>query len=144
MSRRGLLGHILCEWQLVRHYLDWVWVILGGWGIILGGWVWIGKYFGWLGVVGWGWMGVSGGEWGWVHYMIMPNEMLFWILHFRIFTFSCVYFLSCSFERQWNVDMDKTKVWNILKWSVSFFCKIKGEGCSHWPSIIVQSLTKTG
>ena len=30
--------------------------------------------------------------------------------HFRIFTLSCVYFPSCLFESQWNVDIDKTKV----------------------------------
>ena len=43
-----------------------VWgIILGRWGIILGGWGLVGKYFGqeWVG----------GGEWGSVHYLIMPN-----------------------------------------------------------------------
>ena len=29
----------------------------GGWDIILGGW---------------GWKGIGGGEWGWVHCLIMP------------------------------------------------------------------------
>ena len=37
LSRCGLLDHILCEWRLMRHYFERVWVILGGWGIILGG-----------------------------------------------------------------------------------------------------------
>ena len=51
-------------------------------------------------------------------------------INIQIFTFSCVYFRSCLFENQWNVDIDKTKVWRIWKWNVSFSCKIKGEGCS--------------
>ena len=51
-------------------------------------------------------------------------------INIQIFTFSCVYFRSCLFENQWNVDIDKTKVWRIWKWNVSFYCKIKGEGCS--------------
>ena len=76
LSRCELLDRILCEWQLVRHYLqfirhyfEWVWVILGGqgwvetsgvlfwvgwgeWDIILSGWGWVGKYFEWVGVGG--------------------------------------------------------------------------------------------
>ena len=32
LSRCGLLDHILCESQLMRHYFEWMWVILGGWG----------------------------------------------------------------------------------------------------------------
>ena len=40
------------------------WVGGGGWGIILGGWRWVGHYFGWV--------AVGGGEWGWVHCLIMP------------------------------------------------------------------------
>ena len=48
LSRCGLLDHILCEWWLVRHYLEQVWVILGGW-------VWMGHYFGWVGMSGGGW-----------------------------------------------------------------------------------------
>ena len=34
LNRYGLLEDILCEWWWVRHYFEWVWVILGGWGII--------------------------------------------------------------------------------------------------------------
>ena len=27
----------------------------------------------WENILGdWGWLGMSGGEWGWVHYLIMP------------------------------------------------------------------------
>ena len=36
----------------------------GKWGIILGGSVWVGKYFGWV--------GMNGREWGWVQCLIMP------------------------------------------------------------------------
>ena len=52
LSRCGLLDHILYDWRLVRHYFEWVWVILGEWK-------WVGHYFGW--VEGeWGWVEVSG------------------------------------------------------------------------------------
>ena len=80
LSRCRLTDHILCKWQLLRHYFEWVWVILDGWdiilgggvwGIILGGWEWVGrmgKYFGWL--------GVGGGERGWMHCLIMPKCFL--------------------------------------------------------------------
>ena len=88
LIRFGLLDHILCEWQLARHYLrlvrhyfEWVWVILGGWGVDgalfwVGGvrWGCMGHYFGWVGVGGktfW----VSGHEWGRVHSLIMPYTM---------------------------------------------------------------------
>ena len=54
LSGCGLLDHFLCEWRLVRHYLEWVWVILGGWGWVGGVW------------------GIILGEWGWVHCLIMP------------------------------------------------------------------------
>ena len=76
------MDHILCKRRLLRHYLEWVWVILGGWDIILGGWGWVGVYealfcvgeVGWgIIVSGWGWMGkyfgwlrVSESGWGWV------------------------------------------------------------------------------
>ena len=36
----------------VGHYLGYVGVGEGVWGIILGRWGWVGKYFGWVGVGG--------------------------------------------------------------------------------------------
>ena len=57
LSRCGLLDHVLCKWWLVRHYFEWVWVILGGWGE----WGCMGLFFGWGGVVGaLFWVGGSG------------------------------------------------------------------------------------
>ena len=72
----------LYEWQLMRHYFEWMWVILGRWGLTLGGkgcvgmygaWFlvggvngrgWVGHYSGWVGNY-FGWVGVDGDEWGW-------------------------------------------------------------------------------
>ena len=71
LSRCWLLDHILCKWRLVRHYFEWVWVVLGGWDIILSRWGWVGLYRAliwvggkifWVGGGGWGWVG----EWGWL------------------------------------------------------------------------------
>ena len=95
LSKCRLMDHILCKWRLLRHYFEWVWVILDGLDIILGRWGWVelygvlfwvgegewGHYFGcagvgrkifWLGGGGWGLVEVSGGELGWVHGLIMP------------------------------------------------------------------------
>ena len=51
------------------------WVGGGGWGIILGEWRWLGNYF-WVSGGGWGITfgkcGWVGGEWGWLHCLIMP------------------------------------------------------------------------
>ena len=44
------------------------WVGGGRWGIILGGWGWEGKFSGWVAM-----MGVGGGEWRWVHCLIIPR-----------------------------------------------------------------------
>ena len=68
LSKCVLLDHILCEWRLVRHYFEWVWVnwVIGiGWGIILGERRVSG---GWWDIIlgGWRWAGMSGGGWGWV------------------------------------------------------------------------------
>ena len=75
LSRCGLLGHILCEWRLMRHYFEWMWIFLGGWGNILGWWWWVGHYFGWVGVGGnifWvGWRG-----WGWVGVGVMFDNTI--------------------------------------------------------------------
>ena len=65
LSRYGLLEHILCEWQLMRHYFEWVWVILCGWDIfwvVWGEWGWMRHYFGWVGVSG-ALFCVNGGGW---------------------------------------------------------------------------------
>ena len=93
-----VLDNILYDWRLVRHYVEWVWVILGEWGlakhyfwrvradrggcgIILGGWRWVGMSGalfwvvggGWENILGeWGWVGGGGGEWEWIHCSIMP------------------------------------------------------------------------
>ena len=72
LSRCGLLDHILCKWQLVRHYLEWVWVILGGSDIILGGWGWVGVYEA-LFWVGGGGQGIMLGKWRWVGIVCMPS-----------------------------------------------------------------------
>ena len=92
LSRCGLLDHILCSLRLVRHYLEWVWVILGGWGWVgLGGEIfWVGGG-GWKNVLSeWGWVevtGVSGGgggEWGWVHCLIIPFSFFyFWRSYYK-------------------------------------------------------------
>ena len=46
-----------------------------GWCIILGEWRWLGNYF-WVSGGGWGIIfgkcGWVGGEWGWLHCLIMP------------------------------------------------------------------------
>ena len=79
MTRCGLLDHVLCKLQSVKHYFEWVWVILGRWDIILGGalfWVGGGGRENILG--GWEWVWLSGSEWGWVHCLIMP--LLFYML----------------------------------------------------------------
>ena len=62
----------------MKHYFELVWVIFGKWG-------WMEHYFGWVGVYGaLFWVGGGGqenildglrwvgGEWGWVHCLIMP------------------------------------------------------------------------
>ena len=75
LSRYGLMDHILCESRLVKHYFQWVWVIMGRWGIFLGGWRWVvadealfwgGGAFFWGGR---GWVGVCGGG----YCLIIPN-----------------------------------------------------------------------
>ena len=52
----------------MRHYLEWVWVLLGGGEVVLGGWgiVGVGGTLFWVGegewenmLGGWGWMGVG-------------------------------------------------------------------------------------
>ena len=54
-----------CGLLWVGETLFWVGGVSGDrWDIILGGWGWVGKYFGWV--------RVGGGEWGWVHCLIMP------------------------------------------------------------------------
>ena len=61
LSRFRLMNHILCKWQLLRHYFEWVWVALGEWDIILGMWGWVGVYGALLlvGGGGWGWVGAG-------------------------------------------------------------------------------------
>ena len=49
----------------------------GKWGITLGGWGWVGHYLGWV-EVGETLFWVSGGEWGWVHCLIMLIDSLDW------------------------------------------------------------------
>ena len=49
----------------------------GKWGITLGGWGWVGHYFGWV-EVGETLFWVGGGEWGWVHCLIMLIDSLDW------------------------------------------------------------------
>ena len=84
LSRCVLFGHVLCQWQLVSHYFEWLWIMLGRWG-----WVgWVGHYFGWVGVsgsdwdiilCGWVWVeicGVGGSEWRWVHCLTIPKETI--------------------------------------------------------------------
>lgn len=91
LSRCGLLHHTLCEWQLVSHYFEWVWVIFGGWG-------WVGDYFGSVGwglwgiiVGGWLCKAVGGGELG-GHCLIMPITIsLFCFVLFEVF--------FCNLER---------------------------------------------
>ena len=56
---------------------------------------------------------------------------MMYIFEFYIFeyTFSNFYILLCHdflvllslFVSQWNTDIDKTKLWRIWKWNVSFF-----------------------
>ena len=58
LSKCGLLEHVLCEWRLIRHYFEWVWVISGGSGCMK-------HYFGWVGVSGGGW-GIILGGYGWL------------------------------------------------------------------------------
>ena len=122
LSRCRLIDLILCKWQLLRYYFEWVWVILGGWDIILGGWGWVvvygalfwvsgggwgiilgwwgwvGKYFGWVGVVGdeWGWVGVGGGKWGWVHCLIMPVTKHLFMVQRNSHIFTMMYRQTCS------------------------------------------------
>ena len=31
LNRCGVLDYILCEWRLVMHHFEWLWVILGRW-----------------------------------------------------------------------------------------------------------------
>ena len=93
LSRCRLMGHILCKWQLLRHYCEWVWVVLGRWDIILGGWgEWgcMGHYFGrvevdrkifWVGGDRWD-------EWGWVGVgALFDNALRKSIKKFIIWTF---------------------------------------------------------
>ena len=56
--------------------------------------------------------------------------VMIYIFEFHIFeyTFSNFYILLCLFwaifiRKQWNFDMNKTKVWRIWKWDVSFLVK---------------------
>ena len=57
------MDHISCKWRLLRHYFEWVWVILGEWDIILGAWGWVGVYGAlfWVGWDGWVLFVVGGG-----------------------------------------------------------------------------------
>ena len=78
LSKCAVVNHILREWQLVRHLFEWVWVILGGWDIILCEWGragMYGPYFGlarvsgsywallWVSCDGWALFWVEGGRW---------------------------------------------------------------------------------
>ena len=63
----------------MKHYFEWVWVILGNWWIILREREWVGVYGELFWVGGWGlsegglgiilgewrWVGMSVGGWGW-------------------------------------------------------------------------------
>ena len=95
LSRCGLLDNILCEWWLVRHFFERVWVILCGWGIVLGEW---------------GWMGMSGGRWGWVHCLIMPfnNELLITTCP-QFFRPRNVGFLNCKLG--WEAEENRDVNW---------------------------------
>ena len=56
----------------VGHYFGWVVVSGGVWSIILEEWM-MTKTLVWVGRGGWGWMAMSGGEWRWVHCLIIPK-----------------------------------------------------------------------
>ena len=69
LTKCGLLDNNLCKTRIVRHFFEWVWVILGGW-------VSVEFYFGWVNgskgmdrTLFW----VGGGGWGWLHCLIMPH-----------------------------------------------------------------------
>ena len=47
-------------------------------------------------------------------------------VHFRIFTFACIYYLPCLFKKQWNVYKDKA----YMKMNVSFL-EQRGGWCNH-------------
>ena len=48
-EKMWVVGPYFVWWRIVTYYFELVWVIVGGWGIILGGWRWVGHYLGGLG-----------------------------------------------------------------------------------------------
>ena len=61
------------------HYFGWVgggeWGCMGhycGWVRVGGTLFWVGGEIIWLSGGGWEGVGISGGEWGWLHCLIMP------------------------------------------------------------------------
>ena len=68
--------------------------------------------------------------------ILLCNILILWTyVHIRIFTFTCIYFLPCLFENQWNVDEDEP----YMKIKPNLFGR-KGEWCSHQRRI--QNLIK--